>query len=133
MRLFGVNIPDEKKVSIALTAVYGVGLTSAGKVLGEAKIDGSKRTKDLSQDELNRIKQIVERDFRIEGELRQDVRQDINRLKNIKSYRGTRHAKHLPVRGQRTKRNARTVPSGISAMNRGRKTMGSGRRKLTLK
>ncbi|MDP3953668.1 MAG: 30S ribosomal protein S13 [bacterium] len=133
MRLFGVNIPDEKKVSIALTSVHGIGLTVAGRILKEAKIDEGKRTKDLSQDELSQIKQIVERDFRIEGELRQDVRQHIARLKNIKSYRGTRHAKHLPMRGQRTKRNARTVPSGIGAMNRGRKTMGSGRRKLTLK
>lgn len=133
MRLFGVNIPDEKKVSVALTKVHGIGLTSAGKILKETKIDEAKRTKELSQDELNRIKQIVERDFKIEGELRQDVRQHINRLKNIQSYRGTRHAKHLPMRGQRTKRNARTVPSGIGAMNRGRKTMGSGRRKLTLK
>lgn len=133
MRLFGVNIPDEKKIMVALTSVYGIGTTSADQVLEEAKIDRNKRTKDLSQDELNRIKQIVEKSFTIEGELRQDVRQNINRLKDIKAYRGTRHTKHLPVRGQRTKRNARTVPSGISAMNRGRKTMGSGRRKLTLK
>jgi len=127
MRLFGVNIPDEKLVSVALTRVHGIGQTTADKVLAEAKIDGNKRTKQLSQDELSRIKQIVERDFKIEGELRQDIRQNINRLKNIKSYRGTRHSKHLPVRGQNTKRNSRTVRGNV------RRTMGSGRRKLTLK
>ncbi len=127
MRLFGVNIPDDKKVAVALTRVYGIGLTSADKILEETKIDRSKRTKELSQDELNRLKQVVERDFKIEGELRQDVRQNVNRLKNIKSYRGIRHMKHLPARGQSTKRNSRTVRGNV------RRTMGSGRRKLTLK
>jgi len=127
MRLFGINIPDEKRVSIALTRVYGIGPTRADKIMAEAKIDMTKRTKDLSQDELNRIKQIIEQTYKVEGELRQEVRTNITRLKNIKSYRGIRHMKHLPVRGQNTKRNSRTVRGNV------RNTMGSGRRKLTLK
>ena len=133
MRFFGVNIPDDKKVTVALTGIYGIGQTSAQAIVAKAEVDGAKRTKELSQEELNRIKQAIEQSHKVEGELRQEVRQNINRLKDIKSYRGARHAKHLPVRGQRTKRNARTVPGGISAMHRERKTMGSGRRKLTLK
>ncbi len=127
MRLFGINIPDEKRVAIAITKVYGIGPTRADKIMAEAKIDIAKRTKDLSQDELNRIKQIIEQTYKVEGELRQEVRTNITRLKNIKSYRGIRHMKHLPVRGQNTKRNSRTVRSNV------RNTMGSGRRKLTLK
>lgn len=127
MRLFGVNIPDEKKVGIALTSVYGIGRTSAAKILAEVKISLDKKTKDLNQDESNRIKQVVEQHYRVEGELRQDIRQNINRLKNIKSYRGIRHLRHLPVRGQNTKRNSRTVRGNV------RNTMGSGRRKLSLK
>jgi len=127
MRLFGINIPDEKRVSIALTRVYGIGPTRADKIVAEAKIDTTRRTKDLSQDELNRIKQIIEQTYKVEGELRQEVRSNITRLKNIKSYRGVRHMKHLPVRGQNTKRNSRTVRGNV------RHTMGSGRRKLTLK
>lgn len=127
MRLFGINIPDEKRVNIALTRVYGIGPTRADKIMAEAKIDMAKRTKDLSQDELNRIKQIIEQTYKVEGELRQEVRTNIARLKNIKSYRGVRHMKHLPVRGQNTKRNSRTVRGNV------RNTMGSGRRKLTLK
>ena len=127
MRLFGINIPDEKRVAIAITKVYGIGPTRADKIMAEAKIDIAKRTKDLSQDELNRIKQIIEQTYKVEGELRQEVRTNITRLKNIKSYRGIRHMKHLPVRGQNTKRNSRTVRSNVH------NTMGSGRRKLTLK
>ncbi|MCR4260771.1 MAG: 30S ribosomal protein S13 [Candidatus Colwellbacteria bacterium] len=127
MRLFGINIPDEKRVAIALTRVYGIGPARADKIVAEAKIDTVKRTKDLSQDELNRIKQIIEQAYKVEGELRQDIRSNITRLKNIKSYRGIRHMKHLPVRGQNTKRNSRTVRGNV------RNTMGSGRRKLTLK
>jgi len=127
MRLFGINIPDEKKVGIALTSVYGLGRTRAAKILSEVKISPDRKTKDLSQDELSKIKQVVEQQYRVEGELRQDIRQNIGRLKNIKSYRGIRHLKHLPVRGQNTKRNSRTVRGNV------RNTMGSGRRKLSLK
>ncbi|MDD5710629.1 MAG: 30S ribosomal protein S13 [Candidatus Colwellbacteria bacterium] len=127
MRLFGINIPDEKKIGIALTSVYGLGRTSAAKILTEAKISPDKRTKELNQDDLSKIKQYIEQHHRVEGELRQDIRQNIGRLKNIKSYRGIRHLKHLPVRGQNTKRNSRTVRGNV------RNTMGSGRRKLSLK
>lgn len=127
MRLFGVNIPDDKRVEIALTSVYGIGRTSALSVVEEAKLDRSKRVKDLTPEEQNKIKQLIETNYTIEGELRQDVRQNINRLKNIKTYRGIRHMKNLPVRGQNTKRNSRTVRGNV------RRTMGSGRRKLTLK
>ncbi|PIR98647.1 MAG: 30S ribosomal protein S13 [Candidatus Colwellbacteria bacterium CG10_big_fil_rev_8_21_14_0_10_41_28] len=127
MRLFGVNIPDEKRVEIALTYVHGIGQARAEKLVQELGFDKSKRTKDLSQDEMAKIKTAIESKYKIEGELRQDVRQDINRLKNIKSYKGIRHSRRLPVRGQSTKRNSRTIRGNV------RNTMGSGRRKLTLK
>lgn len=127
MRLFGINIADEKKVVVALRGVYGIGESRAAKLVNKAGVDPSKKTKDLTQDEQNKIKQVVDESYKVEGELRQEVRQNINRLKNIKSYRGTRHSKRLPVRGQNTKRNSRTVRGNV------RHTMGSGRRKLTLK
>ena len=127
MRLFGVNIPDEKRVEIALTYVHGIGQARAEKLVQELGFDKSKRTKDLSQDEMAKIKTAIESKYKIEGELRQDVRQDINRLKNIKSYKGIRHSRRLPVRGQSTKRNSRTIRGNV------RNTMGSGRRKLTRK
>ena len=127
MRLAGVNIPDEKKVRVALTYVFGVGITSAKDILEKTKVDSEKRAKDLTAQEVSKIKDILEKDYKIEGELRASVRQDINRLKLIKSYRGTRHAKNLPVRGQSTKRNSRTRRGNVRA------TAGSGKRKLTLK
>ena len=127
MRLVGVNIPDEKKVSIALTYIFGVGPKSAGIILEKSKIDFSKRTKDLTPQEVAKIKDLLEKDYQIEGELRASVRQNVNRLKNIKSYRGSRHAKNLPARGQSTKRNSRTRRGNV------RVTAGSGKRKLALK
>jgi len=127
MRLVGVNIPDDKRVEIALTYVYGIGRTSASRILREIGIDPAKRTKDLTQQEIAKMKDAIEKDYRIEGELRQSTRQDINRLKTIKSYRGSRHARNLPVRGQSTKRNSRTRRGNVRA------TAGSGKRKLTLK
>ena len=127
MRLVGVNIPDEKKVGIALTYIFGVGPKSAGIILGKSKIDFSKRTKDLTPQEVAKIKDLLEKDYQIEGELRASVRQNVNRLKNIKSYRGSRHAKNLPARGQSTKRNSRTRRGNV------RVTAGSGKRKLALK
>ncbi len=127
MRLVGVNIPDEKKVGIALTYIFGVGPTSAGIILDKTKIDPEKRTKDLTSQELAKLKDLLEKDYKVEGELRAAVRQDINRLKTIKSYRGSRHAKQLPARGQSTKRNSRTRRGNV------RMTAGSGRRKLALK
>lgn len=127
MRLVGVNIPDDKRAEVALTYIYGIGRTSASDILDELGIDSKKRAKDLTQQEIAKIKGVIEKDYRIEGELRQSVRQDINRLKTIKSYKGTRHAKNLPVHGQSTKRNSRTRRGNV------RVTAGSGRRKLTLK
>ena len=127
MRLVGVNIPDEKKAETALTYIYGIGPTSAKDILQKSKIDSSKRTKELTSNELARLKNVIEKDYPIEGELRQQRKQSINRLKNIKSYRGHRHSKNLPVRGQSTKRNSRTRRGNV------RVTAGSGKRKLTLK
>jgi len=127
MRLVGINIPDEKKINVALTYVFGIGPSSADAILNKTKIDSSKRAKDLTQQEVAKIKDVIEKDYQIEGELRASVRQDINRLKTIKSYKGVRHGKQLPVRGQSTKRNSRTRRGNV------RVTAGSGKRKLTLK
>ncbi len=127
MRLIGVNIPDNKKVEIALTYIYGIGRTTSTKILTIAKIDGSKLAKDLTPADLNKIKEIIEKNYKAEGELRQLIKQNVNRLIDIKSYRGTRHIKRLPTRGQRTKTNSRTVRGNV------RKTAGSGKRKVDLK
>ncbi len=127
MRLLGVNIPDNKKILVALTYIYGIGLTSSRKILAETKINIDKLAKDLTQDEQSKVKNFVEKTQRIEGELRQLVRQNIIRLKDLKVYRGIRHARKLPVRGQRTRTNSRTVRGNV------RKTAGSGKRKVDLK
>lgn len=127
MRITGINIPDEKKIGIALTYLYGVGRISALRILAEAKIDPDKRTKDLTGEDTNRIQSVIEKNYKIEGELRQVVKQNINRLKDIKAYRGMRHTRKLPVRGQRTKSNSRTVRGNV------RKTAGSGKRKVELR
>lgn len=127
MRLVGINIPDNKRIEIALTYIYGIGQTSANRILRVAQIDINKRAKDLAPQEVNRLKEIIEKHYKIEGELRQVVRQNINRLKEIQSYRGVRHMKRLPARGQRTKTNSRTIRGNV------RKTVGSGRRKAELK
>lgn len=127
MRIFGITIPDEKKIEIALTYIYGIGRERALMILKDTKIDRSKRAKDLSPEETNSVKEYIEKTFKTEGELRQIVRGNIGRLKDIQAYRGTRHARKLPVRGQRTKTNSRTVRGNI------RKTAGSGKRKVDLK
>ncbi|MBI5220240.1 MAG: 30S ribosomal protein S13 [Candidatus Liptonbacteria bacterium] len=127
MRIGGVNIPDEKPVAVALTYLYGLGRKSSGIVLAEAKVAPTKRTKELTAEEVGRIQGVIEKTFRIEGELRQLVRQNIQRLKDIKAYRGLRHQRNLPVRGQRTRTNSRTVRGNV------RKTAGSGKRKVDLK
>lgn len=122
MRISGINIPDSKQLSYGLTAIYGIGLTRAKEILAELNIEDSKKPADLSPEQENSIREKVE-SFAIEGELRRKVSSDIKRLKDIGSYRGSRHAKRLPARGQRTKTNARTL-KGV------KKTMGSGRRKF---
>ena len=127
MRLVGINIPDNKRIEIALTYIYGIGRSLANQILKSAKIDLNKRAKDLSAKETNRLKEIIEKSYKIEGELRQLVKQNISRLKEIQSYRGIRHLKKLPTRGQRTRTNSRTVRGNV------RKTVGSGKRKMELK
>jgi small subunit ribosomal protein S13 len=109
MRLSGITIPKEKQVVIALTYVFGIGDTTAKKILAAARIAENVRVKDLTQAEEDVIRTIVEKQYKTEGDLRREVSSNIKRLKDIKSYRGTRHSKHLPVRGQRTKTNSRTV------------------------
>lgn len=127
MRLVGVNIPDEKRIDISLTYIYGVGRKSAVKICEAAKINPTKKPKELKPDEIDRIKNELEKGYKVEGELKQFLKQNINRLKDIKSYRGVRHIKRLPARGQRTKTNSRTVRGNV------RKTAGSGKRKVELK
>lgn len=127
MRLFGITVPDNKRIEVALTYFYGVGISRALDLLAETKIDGNKRVKDVTQREVGFIKDYIEKHFKIEGELRQMVKQNIALLKDVQAYRGVRHMRHLPVRGQRTKTNSRTVRGNV------RKTAGSGKRKVELK
>jgi len=126
-RIAGVTLPKDKRTVIGLTYIFGVGKTTSQKVLKEANIDESIRIKDLTEDQVNAIRSIIEKTIRVEGELRRDVNSNIKRMKDIKAYRGIRHAKRLPVRGQRTKTNSRTQRGG------GRNTMGSGRRTVAKK
>jgi len=107
-RLVGVEIPDNKRTVIALTYVYGVGRKTAERICAEAGIDESKRAKELTEDELARIASVIERSYTIEGQLRRQEQQNIARLRDIGCYRGLRHRRGLPVRGQRTRTNART-------------------------
>lgn len=107
MRIAGFNIPDEKRVDIALTYLYGIGRSNVIDVLEKANVDASKRVKNLSEDEQKKIQKILE-SYKIEGDLRAEVLSNIKRLKEISSYRGLRHSRNLPVRGQRTRSNART-------------------------
>ncbi len=123
MRLLGITIPDKKRIDIGLTAVFGIGRSRAQQILDEAKVEYSTLGKDISEADENNIRKLIEQ-FTLEGTLKREVAQNVKRLKDIKSYRGTRHMKKLPARGQRTKTNSRTVRGNV------RKTMGSGRRKL---
>lgn len=125
LRIAGINLPDQKRVEIALTYVYGIGRPTSQKILSTLGIDPNIRTKDLSDKDGNRLREAIEKSHRVEGELRHTVKMNIKRLKEIGAYRGTRHQKGLPVRGQRTKTNTRTVRGNV------RKTMGSGRKKAS--
>ncbi len=107
-RILGVDLPREKRIEAALPYLYGIGPAVTLKILKEAKIDGNRRAKDLSDDEINVITLIIQRNYRTEGDLRREINQNIKRLIDIGSYRGMRHKKGLPVHGQRTKTNART-------------------------
>lgn len=107
-RISGVTIPNEKQILFSLQYVYGVGHKSAQDILSEAKVDATIRTKNLTDDEVSRIQEVINNTLTVEGELHRVVTSNIKRLKDIKSYRGTRHANNLPSRGQRTRTNART-------------------------
>lgn len=121
-RIAGVNVPEKKQIDIALTYIYGIGLPSSRKILAEAKIKSSLRASELSAEEINRLKEIIEKKHKVEGELKREVMMNIKRLKDIGTWRGLRHIKRLPVRGQRTRTNTRTVRGNV------RKTVGSGRK-----
>ena len=122
MRILGITVPNEKRLEIGLTCLYGIGISTARRILKQVGIDNGKKAKDLTPDEENKIRAIIE-GMKIEGNLKREVAANIKRLKDIKTYRGIRHMKRLPVRGQRTKTNSRTVRGNV------RKTMASGRRK----
>ncbi len=119
IRIAGIDLPEHKKVLFSLQSIYGVGRTKAGEILAEANINPDKRTRDLSSDEINRIQRIIER-FPTEGDLRRIVSENIDRLKRIKTYRGSRHIAKLPSRGQRTRSNSRNARGGAK-----RRTVGA--------
>ncbi len=122
MRILGITIPDEKRLEYGLTVLFGIGLSTARKILKQVDIDAGRKSKDLTPDEENKIRAVIE-SMTIEGNLKREVSANIKRLKDVKSYRGVRHTKRLPVRGQRTKTNSRTVRGNV------RRTMASGKRK----
>ncbi|HMA29754.1 MAG TPA: 30S ribosomal protein S13 [Thermoanaerobaculia bacterium] len=107
-RIAGIDLPPNKRVEIGLTYIFGIGRPSSGKILETAKVDRNTRVKDLSEDEVSKIRKVIQEDFKVEGDLRKDTSQDIKRLMEIGCYRGLRHRRNLPVRGQRTHTNART-------------------------
>lgn len=121
MRILGITIPDEKRLEIGLTTLFGVGRSRAKKILEEAKVPGDKKVKDVTIQEENQIRAIIE-GLSLEGDLKREIAGNIKRLKDIKAYRGVRHMRSLPVRGQRTKSNSRTRRGNV------RKTMGTGRK-----
>jgi small subunit ribosomal protein S13 len=106
-RIAGIDIPREKRVEVALTYIYGVGLSSSQKILKQTSINPDTRVRDLTEDQVNRLREVIDRSFKVEGDLRREVALNIKRLIEIGSYRGMRHRRNLPVRGQRTKTNAR--------------------------
>jgi len=121
-RIAGVNIPENKRIDIALTYIYGIGPSLAKEILVQVGIDGALRALTLTPAEINKLKSVIEKEYKIEGELRRERLMNIKRLKDIGCWRGIRHLKKLPVRGQRTRTNTRTVRGNV------RKTVGSGRR-----
>lgn len=122
MRVMGITLPEEKRLPYALSALYGIGVSRAKVILKAAGVQEDKKAKELTPEEENQIRAVIET-YKIEGDLKRLVAGNVKRLKDIKAFRGTRHARHLPVRGQRTKTNSRTVRGNV------RKTMTSGRRK----
>ncbi len=122
IRIAGVNLPDEKRIEIALTCIHGIGHSTSVEILNKLGVDGNIRTKNLTAQQANKLREEIEKNCKIEGELKHSLRTNIKRLKEIGCYRGIRHQRGLPVRGQRTKTNSRTVRGNV------RKTMGSGRK-----
>ena len=122
MRILGINIPNNKHLDVGLTALYGIGISRARKILKEVNIDPNIKADALTVDDENAIRKVIET-MSIEGSLKREIGANIKRLKDIKSYRGVRHMRRLPVNGQRTKTNSRTIRGNV------RKTMASGRRK----
>ena len=122
-RIAGVDLPKDKKISIGLTYIFGIGPTSAKKILAESGIDPNTKSGDITESDIVKIRAILDRDFTVEGDLRRDVMMHIKRLMDIGSYRGLRHRRGLPVRGQRTKTNARTRkgPKKSAMSGRGKK------------
>lgn len=126
MRIAGITIPDEKRVEVGLTAIYGIGRKKAQMILSGCNVPFGKKVDELSAEEDTLIRKIIE-EMRIEGDLKREISSNVKRLKDIKCYRGNRHLRSLPTKGQRTKTNSRTVRGNV------RKTMGSGKRKLEKK
>jgi small subunit ribosomal protein S13 len=106
-RISGIDIPREKRIEVALTYIYGIGLPTSQKIVGQANVNPDTRVRDLTEDQVNRLREIIDRRYKVEGDLRREVALNIKRLQEIGSYRGLRHRRNLPVRGQRTKTNAR--------------------------
>lgn len=121
-RIVGVNIPNDKRIQVALTYIFGIGPSLSKKILTEANVDHNVRASKLNQEQINRLKEIIEKTYKIEGGLKKEIIINVKRLKDIGSWRGHRHIKGLPVRGQRTKTNNRTVRGNV------RKTVGSGKK-----
>ena len=121
-RIAGITLPKEKRVEIGLTYIFGIGRNLANEILKATEINPDARVKDLSETEVNKLREIIEKKYKVEGELKREILLNIKRLKEIDSYRGSRHSKKLPARGQRTKTNTRTVHGNV------RRTMGSGRK-----
>ena|SRR3989338_3962271 len=126
-RIAGVNLPSEKRIEAALPYIYGIGWPLSRKILQITGVDPNKRTKELTEQEVVKLRDVIEKQYKVEGALRQQISVDIKHLKEIGSYRGTRHIKGLPVRGQRTRSNSRTIRGNV------RRTAGSGKRKVELK
>lgn len=120
-------MPDQKRIEIALMSIYGIGRSLSGRILRELEIDPDAKTRDLTSTEEHKLRDYIEKNLKVEGELKREIAMNIKHLKDISTYRGTRHAKRLPVRGQRTKTNSRTVRGNV------RKTAGSGRKSASEK
>lgn len=120
-RIAGIDLPRRKRIDIALTYIYGIGRSTALEIVEKAGIDGSVSTDELTEDETRRIRDVLEAEYKVEGDLRREVQMNIKRLKDLNCYRGLRHRKGLPVRGQRTRTNARTKRGPRRAMVRKRR------------